>query len=50
MKRMMMVVVLAVAGIAAADSDTDALKVAREKEGDAEIQFRIGNCYAKARS
>ena len=45
MKRMMMVVVLAVVGIAAADSDVDALKTVLEKVTDAETQCRIGNCY-----
>ena len=49
MKRMMMVVVLAVAGIAAADSDVDALKAVLDKVTDAETQCRIGNCYAEGK-
>jgi len=39
-----MTVVLAVAGIAAADCDVDALKAVLEKVTDAETQCRIGNC------
>ncbi len=46
MKKLMMTVVLSVAGIAIADSDVDALKAVLEKVADAETQCRIGNCYA----
>ncbi len=46
MKRMMMAIVLAVAGIAAADSDVDALKAVLEKVVDAETQYSLGNCCA----
>ena len=49
MKRMMMAVVLAVAGIAAADSDVDTFKTVLEKVADAETQYRIGNCYAEGK-
>jgi len=49
MKRMIMVVVLAVAGIAAADSDVDAVKAVLEKVTDAETQCHIGNCYAEGK-
>ena len=49
MKRIMMAVVLAVVGIAAADSDEDALKAVLEKVTDAETQCRIGNCYAEGK-
>ena len=49
MKRMIMVVVLAVAGIAAADSDVNALKAVLEKVTDAETQCHIGNCYAEGK-
>ena len=46
MKKIMMMTV-AVAGMAVADCDVDALKAALAKVGDAETQFRIGNCYAQ---
>ena len=49
MKKLMMTVVLAVAGIAAADCDVDALKAVLEKVTDPETQCRIGNCYAEGK-
>ena len=47
MKKIMMLMTVAVAGMAVADCDVDALKAALAKVGDAETQFRIGNCYAQ---
>ena len=45
MKKTMMLMMVAVVGIAAADVDVDALKAALEKVADPETQCRIGNCY-----
>ena len=45
MKKMMIVMTVAVAGIVMADGDVDALKAALEKVADPETQCRIGNCY-----
>ena len=45
MKKTMMMMAVAIAGIAAADVDVDALKAALEKVADPETQCRIGNCY-----
>ena len=46
---MMVAVLLAVAGIAAADSDEDALKAVLEKVTDAETHCHIGTCYAEGK-
>ena len=45
MKKTMMLMMVAVAGIVMADADVDALKAVLEKVTDAETQCRIGNCY-----
>ena len=45
MKKTLMLMMAAVAGIAMADADVDALKAALEKVADPETQCRIGNCY-----
>ena len=50
MKKTMMLMMVAVVGIAAADVDVDALKAALEKVADPETQCRIGNCYFEGRS
>ena len=44
-KKTLMLMMAAVAGIAMADGDVDALKAALEKVADPETQCRIGNCY-----
>ena len=45
MKKTMMLMTVAVAGIVMTDADVDALKAALEKVVDPETQCRIGNCY-----
>ena len=48
MKKTMMLIMAAVAGIVAADVDVDALKAVLENT-DAETQVRIGNCFAEGK-
>ena len=43
MKKLMLLMMVAVAGIAAADVDVDALKAALERVADMEAQYRIAN-------
>ena len=45
MKKTLMLMMVAVAGIVMADADVDALKAVLEKVADPETQYRIGNCY-----
>ena len=47
MKKTMMLMMAAVAGIVMADADVDALKAVLDKVTDPETQYRIGNCYAE---
>ena len=49
MKKTMMLMMAAVAGIVMADADVDALKAALEKVAVPETQCRIGNCYAEGK-
>ena len=48
-KKTMMLMTVAVAGIVMTDADVDALKAALEKVVDPETQCRIGNCYAEGK-
>ena len=45
MKKTLMLMMAAVAGIVMADADVDALKAVLDKVTDPETQYRIGNCY-----